>query len=257
MQTTGSWLRSAREGKGCPLEQISRTTKINLLFLQALEEDRFEWLPGGMFPRAMVRAYARALGASEQEAASVYDAQFPPPPPAPPEPQRSSRAPLLAIGVAAMLIAIAAAVSILYWKTGATALATERVTAGESAVSVSASTPAVEPESEPEALTVESDAVVETPVLEETSLEGLNLQIQVLEECWLTLEADGTVVDRRLLKKGDAFTYHADNNFEALVGNAAALKFVINGEVWGNLGGAAQLKKIRIDKDDGKIRLTT
>ena len=245
MQTVGSWLKSARAGKGCPLREISETTKINLMFLQALEEDRFDWLPGGMFPRAMVRAYARALGASEQEAIGVYDAQFPPPPP-PPEPPRRSWVPFLTV-VALALVAVATAGGVLYRRAEGA-----RPTAKSVAnIGVVASPPARPSLVEPLLL----EAATANPP--EAFPPGLDLQILVLDECWLSLTADGAVVDQRLMLRGEAFSYHADSNFEAVVGNAGGLKFVINGEVWDNLGGPYHAKKIRIDKDDGKVRLTT
>ncbi|MBV8051343.1 MAG: helix-turn-helix domain-containing protein, partial [Acidobacteriaceae bacterium] len=55
----GPRLKAQREKRGITLEQISKSTKIGTRFLEALEEDHFERLPGGIFNKGFVRAYAR------------------------------------------------------------------------------------------------------------------------------------------------------------------------------------------------------
>ena len=58
----GEKLRRERELRGVSLREIADGTKISLRFLQALEDDRVETLPGGLFPRAFVKQYATFLG---------------------------------------------------------------------------------------------------------------------------------------------------------------------------------------------------
>ena len=55
----GEKLRRERELRGVSLREIADGTKISVRFLQALEEDRVDVLPGGLFPRAFVKQYAR------------------------------------------------------------------------------------------------------------------------------------------------------------------------------------------------------
>jgi len=57
----GELLRSARASRGLSLQQVSNETKIPLRYLEALEQDRLEALPGGFYGRAHVRAYAQAV----------------------------------------------------------------------------------------------------------------------------------------------------------------------------------------------------
>ena len=57
----GELLRSARARRGLALQQVSNETKIPLRYLEALEQDRLEVLPGGFYRRAHVRAYAQAV----------------------------------------------------------------------------------------------------------------------------------------------------------------------------------------------------
>jgi len=83
----GTRLRQEREQRGITLDQISRSTKIGTRFLQALEQDRFEQLPGGIFNKGFIRAYARFLGLNEEQTLADYLAATSPgePTPAPSE----------------------------------------------------------------------------------------------------------------------------------------------------------------------------
>jgi cytoskeletal protein RodZ len=68
----GEKLRKQREQRGIELDAISNTTKISTRMLRALEEEHFDQLPGGVFNKGFVRAYARHVGLDEQEAIADY-----------------------------------------------------------------------------------------------------------------------------------------------------------------------------------------
>jgi cytoskeletal protein RodZ len=65
MGSFGEDLKKAREAKGVTLEAIAAATKITTRYLQAVEQERFDQLPGGVFRRSMVRSYARTAGLDE------------------------------------------------------------------------------------------------------------------------------------------------------------------------------------------------
>ena len=62
MASFGENLRRERELRGIELREMAEATKISIRFLQALEQDRVDILPGGIFQRAFVRQYAKYLG---------------------------------------------------------------------------------------------------------------------------------------------------------------------------------------------------
>lgn len=72
MASFGESLRREREMRGVSLEEISATTKINLRFLQALEADDFAKVPGGLFARSFLRAYASYLGLDTERLLAEY-----------------------------------------------------------------------------------------------------------------------------------------------------------------------------------------
>jgi hypothetical protein len=70
--TFGEKLRKQREQRGISLDTISTITKISPRMLRAIEDEHFDQLPGGVFSKGFVRAYARQVGLNEEEALADY-----------------------------------------------------------------------------------------------------------------------------------------------------------------------------------------
>jgi cytoskeleton protein RodZ len=70
----GDRLRREREMRGITLDEITESTKISRRHLEALEGEHFDQLPGGVFNKGFVRAYARFLGIDEDQAVADYSA---------------------------------------------------------------------------------------------------------------------------------------------------------------------------------------
>src|SRR6266446_6065876 len=68
----GEKLRLARETRGIALRDISEQTRISMRYLEAIESDDYRRLPGGIFNRSFIRAYAKHIGYDEQEAIEEY-----------------------------------------------------------------------------------------------------------------------------------------------------------------------------------------
>lgn len=69
----GARLRGAREARGLSLRELSDQTRISRRHLEAIEADDYQQLPGGIFNRSFVKAYARAVGLDEAEAVGLYE----------------------------------------------------------------------------------------------------------------------------------------------------------------------------------------
>jgi len=72
MGSFGDRLKKEREQRSISLDDIALTTKIGTRMLRALEEEKFEQLPGGIFNKGFVRAYARHLGLDEEQTIADY-----------------------------------------------------------------------------------------------------------------------------------------------------------------------------------------
>ncbi len=71
----GDQLRRAREDKGLSLEEIEKATGIRKRFLQAMEEGRFDVLPGPIQLRGFLRNYANYLGLNGDQMLALYERQ--------------------------------------------------------------------------------------------------------------------------------------------------------------------------------------
>ncbi len=72
MGAFGDRLRREREMRGISLDEIVASTKIGTRLLRALENEQFDLLPGGIFNKSYVRAYAKCVGMDEEEAVAAY-----------------------------------------------------------------------------------------------------------------------------------------------------------------------------------------
>jgi cytoskeleton protein RodZ len=71
-ETIGEKLRLAREARGIALRDISEQTRISIRYLEAIETDDYRRLPGGIFNRSFIRAYAKFIGYDEHQALEDY-----------------------------------------------------------------------------------------------------------------------------------------------------------------------------------------
>lgn len=66
-ESVGIWLRRERELRNIDLVEVADRTRIPVQQLERLEEERFAELPGEVFVKGYLRAYARAVGLSGEE----------------------------------------------------------------------------------------------------------------------------------------------------------------------------------------------
>ena len=71
-ESIGEKLRLARETRGIALRDISEQTRISMRYLEAIESDDYRRLPGGIFNRSFIRAYAKFVGYDEDQAIDDY-----------------------------------------------------------------------------------------------------------------------------------------------------------------------------------------
>jgi transcriptional regulator with XRE-family HTH domain len=76
MGVFGEHLKDARAQRGVSLRQIADATKISMGVLEALEREDFSRLPGGIFSRAFVRAYALQVGLDPEDTVREFLVEF-------------------------------------------------------------------------------------------------------------------------------------------------------------------------------------
>ena len=59
--------------RGISLEEIAASTKIQIQYLQALENNQFDELPGEVFVKGFIRSYGKTIGCNPEDLISAYD----------------------------------------------------------------------------------------------------------------------------------------------------------------------------------------
>ncbi|HTQ02410.1 MAG TPA: helix-turn-helix domain-containing protein [Polyangiaceae bacterium] len=72
--TVGEHLRKLREEKRMSLAEVSRATRVPIASVERIEADRFDELPGEVFVRGFLRAYAKALDVPVDDVLARYTA---------------------------------------------------------------------------------------------------------------------------------------------------------------------------------------
>jgi cytoskeleton protein RodZ len=72
MASLGQTLREEREARNISIEEIASATKIVPRYLDALEADRLDQMPGGFFIRGIIRTYAKSIGLDPEEVLNRY-----------------------------------------------------------------------------------------------------------------------------------------------------------------------------------------
>lgn len=70
-------MKRLREQRGISLREIADTTKLSVRTLEALERNDLSHLPGGIYSRGLVRAYAEQLGLNPDATVQEFLARFP------------------------------------------------------------------------------------------------------------------------------------------------------------------------------------
>src|SRR5262245_65372620 len=75
----GARLRQERELRQIDLRSISESTKISISLLEGLESDNVARWPSGIFRKAFLRSYARALGMDPEPIVREFEELYPDP----------------------------------------------------------------------------------------------------------------------------------------------------------------------------------
>jgi hypothetical protein len=112
----GSSLREARMRQQLELSQAERDTRIRAKYLRALEDERFDVLPGPAYTKGFLRTYADYLGLDAQPFVDEYNTRFAPEEEPAPPPQLRIRRRRFAVAPWLLLVAaLAASIAALAW----------------------------------------------------------------------------------------------------------------------------------------------
>ena len=72
MESLGQHLKRERELRDISLNDLAEATKINIRYIEAIEADQFELLPGKAFVMGFLKNYAAYIGLDEEEVITRY-----------------------------------------------------------------------------------------------------------------------------------------------------------------------------------------
>jgi cytoskeletal protein RodZ len=261
----GARLKNARESRGLSLHGVSDMTKISIPLLEALERDDYGRLPGGIFSKSFVKAYAVAVGLDADSAVAqfieehaqherenqatigdpqvtVEDREFL---------HRQQRAVRLLRGAVVVVAAIAVAALLyelwVWWPRPEPAV-----------VTVPHTTPAPSPppaSNQPDPAAAKP--AVETPPppappKPEPPRKPMVFEFTATAACWLELTADGVVVFNRQMQAGERQRVEAKQELRVHAGDAGVLEWTIDGATAAVLGEAGKSARATVTPDTRK-----
>jgi len=218
----GDELRSRREALGVSLSEISESTRIGVRFLKAIEADNYELLPGAIYTRSFIKAFARQVGWNEDEALALYQQET-----ETAAPQRDVEIPYSDDGdrfirheptyglIPTLLVACVAA---LVLSTGGWAIWHYLNRPDDTAAVAPPPTPTAQPAAQP----------VAEPVQPAAQQSGLSLTLQASATCWIKYVVDAGDATQLMLKQGETTSIKANDSIELSVGNTQAVSMRIN-----------------------------
>jgi transcriptional regulator with XRE-family HTH domain len=241
MASLGQDLKRERELRGISLKEISSTTKISLRFLQALEEDRLDILPGNFFIKAILRSYAKFIGLEEDYVLNkYYEASL--------ELEQSQESkqikiktrPILTKNIKKLIYYVALIIILLLFLFFLYYLFFLKKQTSP-------------PTEEPRASTLLQEEMTlppsRTEPLPEFIPEEVNITIEIsfLEETWLQVWADGVLKVDGLKQPGGKLMVKAKEEFLIHLGNAGGISYTLKNRQGKQLGpSGAVIKNLRI-----------
>ena len=270
MDSLGSKFQAARESQGATLEQMSSRIRIQVPYLQALEEEAFDRLPERVFTKGFIRSYARALNLDEEDCLRLFAERFP----AfsketektliflkkdDEEKERASR--ILVVLLIGGMILLGGVVLYQQQFPGSPFQAVEPAnridsntgnpdanqpgppasgerqgdaTSGETAETVPPPDVAEEPEESPAGDAAPASSTSDLAAGPEAP--PLVLEMRTLDQTWVKVRSDEHEPREALLRPGEIVRWQAREGFLVTLGNAGGVEVRLNGELQGPFG---------------------
>jgi cytoskeletal protein RodZ len=253
----GRKLREARERRGMTLRQVAEATKISVRALESLERNDISHLPGGIFSRSFVRAYAAEVGLAPEETVQEFIAQFSDESVTAGHPtakahedfeaiESKRRAASTFLRLIALSIPIAAVV--LYFATAGRRTLQSHPVADTPVVAAPSTLlpPAAVPAAPASPVQEAANATVTPPAAAADTSGKLAVMLSVSRACWISASADGVKVIQRTLQKGEHQTIDVNRELVLTAGDAAAVTLTLNGAEAKPLGKSGEVVTARL-----------
>jgi len=274
MASIGETLRRERLRRGWNLDQVAAETKISLHLLEAIELDRFDRLPGGVFARNFVRQYARMLQIDEEEILTAFHQQFEESSEEALEPAAEPvHAPRISpwdalrerlgpgdstsafVGLVVVILSCAGVYS-LWQKARRNPPATQVIAVAPKPKPELPTKPVERPKPEFRPAEVSESGAIRAPeppapqpiqpvpaaVTMPTEASPMRVAFTPSEPVWVSIKSDGTRAYTGTLEGQKTREFDASRKMTVLVGNAGSLDISLNGKPIGPIGGKGEIQ---------------
>lgn len=247
MATTpfGEHLRREREMRGVSLEEISTATRISVHFLEALESEKWDVLPGGIFNRGFIRAVAHFLGLDEESLIAEYALSTNDKPVVTvwAKPPAQSQRWLMPLLLVLLLVVLAVGGWLLYRRFGS------RLKFWHRPAKVSIAQPVALP---PQPSSQSTPPATEATDPARVKLEMLELKVEASKPTRLRIVADGKPVFVGKFVATQSQVFQARDRFEVTSNDASAVVLELNGQIHSLIGPAGQPGNVALTRKDLK-----
>ena len=251
-RTVGARLREAREKRGVSLQHVASRTRISVMSLEALERSDLSRLPGGIFTRAFVRAYAAEVGLDPERTIDDFIAELPPE--AATATAHSSsvedgeklesdrRAVATALRLA--LISLPLIGLVIYYGSRTPAAPGGSSDAPAESQALPSDAPTNQPQ--PGETAGERPTVAPAAAVGAVQVSELSMELAPKALCWVSVTADGERIFSGLMNAGEKKSITAREHIVLNVGDAGAFAYTLNGRAGKSLGGPGRVVNARI-----------
>jgi len=223
--TFGERLKRERELREISINELTKSTRISERFLEALENENWAKLPGGIFGRAFVRTIARYLGLDEESLLAEYDAaRADIPSDAVHKPEERIPSPPRWIPAVALVVLAGVLVGLVYGGR----YAWQRFAARRGQQPVPATVPTSNP-TQASAPAAQVQPAVAPPA-------ALDLAVSTSAATRMRVVSDGVIVLDAEVPAGETRHYTAKNRFEVTAADSSAVLLELNGQAMPPLG---------------------
>lgn len=231
MAGEGQMLQAAREEKQWSFTDTEEITKIRVRYIQALEEEKYEILPGTTYVKGYLRTYAKQLDLNPDEIIALYNSSVTT------DPFPVLEAPNILVKVRPLWVRPAIIGSMAF-------LAIVLVIAiASSQPRNKLADPTYAPAALPSAPQADKtmptpSAVVPSPAkVAATTQDGLTMQLVFTEPCWIKIRVDGQSSLQGTFTAGTSKEVKGTDKIELVsVGNAGGVSVTLNGKAMPSLG---------------------
>jgi cytoskeleton protein RodZ len=273
----GVSLKRERELRGITLAEIARSTKISVRLLEAIEKDRFDVLPEGVFRKSFIKSYAKYLGMNEDQILQEYALDIQPSATTQSVPDKpstsfksfsagSKRSLLVTLGILLVLLAVGC---VFWFFTGAgqngesTAPATQvtpappppsgqpqsKATSPAPAPTSSTAGQTASPAHDPSQLKVLGELAKKPEPAPPVGSEGvgpLELTIEANSPSWISVSAGESSLFSGLMSPAEIKKFSLEAPLKVTVGNAGGVRLHVNGQVFSSLGKPGEPKILEV-----------